>query len=161
MLKPILYGASVSPFVRKVQMAMAELHVDYELKETLPKKLLEATNQPVPGEFAAISPAGKIPGLIDGDLKISESSIIVKYLDKKHNGNLYPTAPALLAKALWFERYADEELSAVVHKQIFCEEFIKPHVLKTSPDARVVQQAKTVALPKILDYLDTSLADKS
>ena len=45
-------------------------------------------------EFLAISPAGAIPVLVDGDLVLSESLAINLYLARKYGGPLAPADPA-------------------------------------------------------------------
>ena len=52
----ILWRASISPYVRKVMVALSEKELAYELRETLPKVLLQATGQPVPAGFMQCSP---------------------------------------------------------------------------------------------------------
>jgi glutathione S-transferase len=47
----ILWGVSLSPFVRKVMVALEEKGIAYEQREILPKSLLQATHQAVPVDF--------------------------------------------------------------------------------------------------------------
>ena len=72
----IVYGSSLSPYVRKVLVFAAEKGVEVEVK-------------PVgigsdDAEFKAASPFGKIPALRDGDFAVSDSSAIIAYLDALH-----------------------------------------------------------------------------
>jgi glutathione S-transferase len=50
-------------------------------------------------EFLAINPFGRVPVLVDGDLKLSESHAILAYLGEK-TGRLWPTSAAGRADAL-------------------------------------------------------------
>ena len=72
----ILYGSSLSPFVRKVLAYAGE-------------KGIELDSQPVgPGDpnpdFRAASPFGKMPGFADGDYRLGDSSAIIHYLEAKY-----------------------------------------------------------------------------
>ena len=62
----IVYGSSLSPFVRKVLAFAAEKGIEVELKPT-------GLGNKDP-EFIEASPFGKMPGLRDGDFAISDSS---------------------------------------------------------------------------------------
>lgn len=42
------------------------------------------------GNYLAVNPNGRIPALIDGDLRLLESMEINHYLAKRHGGALYP-----------------------------------------------------------------------
>ena len=55
----IVFGASPSPFVRKVRVALAEKSIPYELRPVLP--------QDKDPEFRKMSPLGKIPAFKDGE----------------------------------------------------------------------------------------------
>jgi glutathione S-transferase len=156
---PILWGASVSPYVRKVRMVLAEKEIDYQHKQTLPVLLLQATGQEIPKEFAAISPMGKIPAFEDNGLNISDSSVICAYLEQRYPNAkaLYPAQARPYAQALWFERYAEDGMAKVSYTKIFFELFVKPNVLKQEADQKIVDKAKNEELPPILDFLEKSL----
>ena len=65
---------NVSPFCLKVEMALAHLGQNYEIVlESNPHK----------------SPKGKLPYIIDGDLTLADSELILEYLDEKTGGGLY------------------------------------------------------------------------
>ncbi len=157
-----LWGVSASPYVRKVKVALEEKQIPYKQIEILPKILLQALGQEVPGDFDKASPLGKIPTLRVGDFCIADSAVIVAYLDRKFNsGNrLYPSNPENYAKTLWFEHYADVVLTEVAYKKIFTEMVIKPNILKQKSNKTVVEQAQTQELPALLDYLDRSVASQ-
>lgn len=158
-----LWGVSLSPYVRKVMVALAEKQISYELKETLPTVLLKATKQSVPVEFERVSPLGKIPALqVGGDYMISDSSVIAEYLDLEFSsGNsLYPRNPKLYAKARWFEMYSDTVLTSVAYQKIFLEKVVKPHVLKEEPNKEVINCALYEELPGLLQFLNDSLQDR-
>src|SRR5262249_41546510 len=102
---PTLYGASPSPFVRKVRVVMHEKGIAYEHEFVGP-----GSRKP---EFRAISPLGRIPGLVDGDLSVSDSSVICAYLERTHpDPPMFPRDPKQYARALWYEEYGDTALAA-------------------------------------------------
>ena len=71
----ILYGSTMSPFVRKVAAYAAEKGIDIELQQTgFPNHT---------PEFCAASPFKKMPALADGDYLLSDSSAIIHYLEAK------------------------------------------------------------------------------
>src|SRR2546422_5505554 len=97
---PTVYGIPLSPFVRKVRVAMAEKGLKYDLDPVIPVN--------VSPEYRKISPLGKVPAFRDGDRTLADSSVICSYLERTHpNPPLYPTDPYDYARALWFEEYAD------------------------------------------------------
>ena len=94
----IVYGASLSPFVRKVLVFAAEKGIEVELKPT-------GLGNKDP-EFIAASPFGKMPGLRDGDFAISDSSAIVAYMEAvKPEPNLIPAEPKARARTIWFDEF--------------------------------------------------------
>ncbi len=96
----ILYGAPVSPFVRKVLAFAAEKGQPLEL---VPVGLGDQNP-----EFLACSPFRKMPGFSDGDFQISDSTAIVTYIEAKHPAPaLLPADPANRARAVWFDELAD------------------------------------------------------
>lgn len=158
--KVILWGVNVSPYVRKVMVALAEKNIPYKQIETLPKRFLQATGQPIPDGFEQVSPLGKIPALQIGAFSIADSAAIAGYLDQKfpHTKLLYPhNTPEEYAKVLWFEHYSDNILTDIGYKKIFFECVIKPKVFNQSTDDEIVKNAKENELPPLLDYLNQSV----
>ena len=146
-----LYGASQSPFVRKVRIALEEKGIAYEIEHLVPV--------PKTPELLALHPLGKIPILRDGEVVVPDSSVICAYLEKKHpSPPLYPDGAAELARALFLEEYADTRMNEVMGG-IFFERFVKPHVLRQSTDEARVQELTERALPPVLDYLESQLPD--
>ena len=96
----IVFGSTLSPYVRKVMVFGAEKGLDLEL---------EAAGMGRGGpEFMAASPFGKMPGFKDGDFLISDSSAIVAYLDAKYpEPSLIPAEPRARARTIWFDELAD------------------------------------------------------
>jgi glutathione S-transferase len=148
---PILHGSNVSPYVRKVRVALAYKGIPYDDVQQVPFG--------APPEYVARSPLSKIPCWEEGELILPDSSVILGYLEHKHpDPPLLPVDPATRARALWFEEYADTLVSVAV-AGVFFERFVKPAVFKQETNEAVVEAALTGAIPKILDYLTGCLGD--
>jgi len=147
-----LYGVGLSLYVRKVRFALAHKELEFELKEVLPHN-----DDPI---FIKNSPLGKVPVLTDGDFGISDSSVIVQYLDKKYPQNsLYPQCPEAFAKALWFEEYSDTKVTEII-SGIFFQKVAKPMLMGEAADEEIVKE-KEKEIPGIFDYLEKSLQGKN
>ncbi|HEV7661037.1 MAG TPA: glutathione S-transferase family protein [Allosphingosinicella sp.] len=143
----IVYGASLSPFVRKVLVFAAEKGIEVELKPT-------GLGNKDP-EFIEASPFGKMPGLRDGDFAISDSSAIVAYMEAvKPEPNLIPTEPKARARTIWFDEYADTILFACGGKMFF-NRIVAPRFLGQAGDEAVAAKAECEELPPLLDYLES------
>jgi glutathione S-transferase len=148
-----LYGAHVSPFVRKVRVALVEKGLDYEHEPLVP------FNQP--SEYFQISPLGKIPALVDDGKPLSDSSIILAYLERKHpTPALYPSDPYEFARALWFEEYGDSALVQNLTATVFFQRVVAPRFLNRPTDEAIIAKAIETDIPKCLDYLEGELDGK-
>ncbi|HYJ31123.1 MAG TPA: glutathione S-transferase family protein [Allosphingosinicella sp.] len=142
----IVYGSSLSPFVRKVLAFAAEKGIEVELK---PVGL--GSEDP---EFREASPFGKIPGFRDGDFAISDSSAIIAYLDAvRPEPNLIPADPKSRARTIWYEEFADTILCACGAKMFF-NRIVAPRFLGREGDLAAADAAETNELPPLLDYLE-------
>lgn len=149
---PTVYGAPVSPFVRKVRVALAEKGVQYDLDPVVPFG-------PNP-EFRKISPLGRIPAFRDGERTLADSSVICTYLERTHpTPALYPSDPYEHARALWFEEYADGGLVTVTGPKIFFQKFVAPRFFNRPTDEAVVKKAIDEELPPMFDYLEAEVGD--
>lgn len=118
----IVYGASLSPFVRKVRVVLAEKGLDYSLENVVPFA--------PPEWFLDISPLKRIPVLRDTDVAepntLPDSSVICSYLEHKWpTPALYPAEPFARARAQWFEEYADTLVAECVGRGLFFERVVK------------------------------------
>jgi glutathione S-transferase len=142
----IVYGSSLSPFVRKVLAFAAEKGIELELKPTG-----LGNREP---EFIEASPFGKMPGFRDGDFAISDSTAIVTYLDAvKPEPNLIPTEPKARARTIWYEEFADTILAGCGAKMFF-NRVVAPRFLGRPGDEEVAAKAEAEELPTLLDYLE-------
>jgi glutathione S-transferase len=147
----IVYGASLSPFVRKVLAYGAEkgLELDH-------KPLGLGSDDP---DFLACSPFRKIPGFSDGDFAISDSSAIIHYLEAKYpEPALIPAEPEARARTIWFDEFADTILCACGAKMFF-NRIVAPRFLGREGDLETADKAEKEELPPILDYLERILPE--
>ena len=145
----IVYGSSLSPFVRKVLAFGQEKGIELELKAMG----LGADD----AEFVEASPFRKMPGFRDGDFAICDSSAIVTYLEAvKPEPNLIPTDPKGRARAVWFDEFADTILFDCGRKMFF-NRIVAPRFLKREGDLAAADAAEKNELPPILDYLERTI----
>ena len=150
----IVYGASLSPFVRKTRVFLAEKGLDYKLEQV--------NIFPPPDWFKKISPLGRIPVLKDeeADVNLPDSSVICAYLEKKHpTPALMPSDPVDYAQALWLEEYADSELATRVGMGMFRPVVVSKMMGKES-DHATAKQTLEEKLPAYFAYLDEQIGDK-
>jgi glutathione S-transferase len=142
----IVYGSSLSPFVRKVLAFAAEKGIDVETRP------VDFRNKSP--EFLEASPFGKIPAFRDGDFAISDSSAIIHYLEAlKPEPNLIPRDPKAGARTIWFDEYSDTILVACGAKIVF-NRLVGPRFLGMPGDEEVARKAECDELPPLLDYLE-------
>jgi glutathione S-transferase len=145
----ILYGSSLSPYVRKVLAFAGEKGIELEV---------QPTGFPNPGpEFLEASPFRKMPAFRDGDYALADSSAIIHYLEAKHpEPALIPSDPRLRGKTIWFEEFADTILVTCGAK-IFFNLIVAPRFLGRPGDQEAARQAELNDLPPILDYLERTV----
>lgn len=152
----IVYGAPLSPFVRKVRVVMAEKGLEYQL---------ESVNPFAPPEwFAEISPLKRIPVLRDTDQPepntIPDSSVICSYLESRWpHPSVYPAAPFARAQALWFEEYADTHIMQSIGPGLFFERVVKK-LIGGQCDETIVVTTLRDKLPAIFDYLERAVCKR-
>ncbi|CAK8694006.1 unnamed protein product [Clavelina lepadiformis] len=108
----VLYNDPVSPSGRSVHMTLRALGLDFEWKNV---NLISSENR-LP-EFLKINPRGKVPALVDEDLKLAESRAIACYLCNKYategTKSLYPSEPekrAIVDQMLYSGEWMWEEI---------------------------------------------------
>lgn len=145
----IVYGSSLSPFVRKTLAFIREKGIAHE---HLPIRF----HDPMP-EFRACSPLGKIPGFADGDFRLADSSAICHYLERKYpKPALFSAGAEDYGRMVWFDEFADTVLTAAAGK-VFFNLFVKPKLLNETPDMAVVEKALKDELPPLFDYLQAQV----
>lgn len=142
-----VYGSQLSPFVRKVLIALKLKGLAFENDAVMPGS--------APRD---ISPLGKIPALQDGDARMCDSSVILAYLEEQYpETSLLPASPAERARARWFEEYGDTKVIEMCGPGIFFERMVKPVLLQQETDEAKVQDTIDNKLPPVLDYLESQV----
>ena len=151
-----VYGTSVSPFVRKVLVYMAE-------------KGIACDNDPInpfspPDNYKEISPLGKIPSLIDGDKTLADSSVICMYLER---GNptpaMYPSDDYEYAQCLWIEEFIDGGFVPKAGGNVFFPLVVAPLMMKQPVTDEVrasVDKSIAEEVEPMWDYLEEEIGDK-
>jgi len=147
----ILYGSTMSPYVRKVAAYAAEKGIELELKPV-------GIGDPDP-QFRAASPLGKMPALVDGDFGLADSSAIIHYLEARFpEPALIPADPQERGRTIWFEEWADTILCACGSKMFF-NRIVAPRFLGRDGDLAIAEEAERHELPPLLDYLERVIPD--
>ncbi len=120
-----------SPNPQKVRFAMLELGLDCEM---IPIDLTKGEQRKP--EFLALNPCGRVPVLIDGEVTLWESHVIVAYLGDK-TGKLWPTSVAGRADALRWLFFLSSHLSPPTTDLAFNRIAAKLLGLKPDEDAIV------------------------
>ncbi|OHT19679.1 glutathione S-transferase family protein [Edaphosphingomonas haloaromaticamans] len=142
----IVYGSSMSPYVRKVLAFAAEKGLDFELKSLG----LQADDP----DFRAASPFGLMPAFRDGDFRLSDSTAIVTYMEAiKPDPALIPAEPRARAMTIWWDEIADTKFVPCMAKMFF-NRIVCPLFLKQEGDLAEADRAEREDLPKLLDFLE-------
>lgn len=148
----VIHGASASPFVRKVLVALKIKDLPYEQIQQMP-----FTRDP---EYLKINPLGKIPTLQENGLTICDSTVICEYLeDTCPEPALYPRDPGDRARARWYEELGGTRVAELA-AGIFFQRFMRPMVLKQETDEELVEKIINKQLPPILDYLEAQVPEE-
>ncbi len=146
----LLFGMTLSPFVRKTNAFILEKGLEVEVRPILP-----GDADPM---FCAASPLGRIPAFQDGDFAISDSTAIITYLDVKHpEPELIPQSAAARARTIWFEEFADTVLTACVGK-IFFNRVVQPKFMRQPGDQAAADACEADELPRYFAILEAAIA---
>jgi glutathione S-transferase len=147
-MKPLLIiGSYLSPYVRKVLACLEVKGIAYEVDHIVPFFGDD--------RFTKLSPLRRIPVLVDGDLVLTDSSVICEYLeDLKPAPALYPTDVRDRARARWLEEFADTRMGDVFIWRYFNQIAIRPSVWGEKGDKAMVEKTLNEDIPAVLDYLE-------
>jgi len=155
-MKPLLIiGSYLSPYVRKVLVCLEIKGIAYEVDHFVPFFGDD--------RFSRLSPLRRIPVLVDGDLVLSDSSVICQYLeDLKPEPSVLPADIRDRARARWLEEFADTRMGDVFIWRLFNQIAIRPSVWGEKGDRELVDRTLKEEVPGVLDYLEAeALADDS
>ncbi|MCW3845734.1 glutathione S-transferase family protein [Sphingomonas sp. LB-2] len=143
----LIIGSHVSPYVRKVLVALAIKGLIHEVDPITPFFGND--------EFSKLSPLRRIPVLIDGDLVLNDSTVICEYLDEAYpQPLLMPASPADRARARWMEEFADSRLGDLIIWRLFYRRIVAPRVYKLAPDEAEIAKVTDVELPAAMDWIE-------
>lgn len=147
-----LYGAQLSPFVRKVRLCLLEKALDYQLEVVMPFT--------PPEWYLQLNPLGRIPAFKDGELSLADSSVICQYLEEAYPQTLrlYGNDAAQRARIRWLEKYADYEVAPLSTFGVFRNRILKPSSGHPCNEESV-QAILNEKLPPHFDYLERQLGD--
>ncbi len=104
-----LYEHPLSPYAQKVKIALREKGEAFELR--MPGGIGAGG---AAGEFAEANPRAEVPVLIDGDVRIFDSTIILEYIeDRFPTPALLPKMPAERARVRMIEEVCDTHYEAI------------------------------------------------
>lgn len=141
-----LYANSLSPFVRKVRIALYEKGAEFDT--------VEIERGARRSELLRVNPRGEVPVLLDGDTVVTGSATICDYLeDVLPRPPLLPAAPAARARCRALEHVADTHADAL---QFLCFLFAarRPELRDEHPRAVA---ALTDAVRRHFAFLDGEL----
>ncbi|WP_312597306.1 glutathione S-transferase family protein [Stutzerimonas nitrititolerans] len=145
-----VFGAPLSPFVRKVRLCLLEKGMEYQLEMVMPFT--------PPDWYLQLNPLGRIPAFKDADVSLADSSVICQYLDEAYPDRLplYGDNAPQRGQVRWLEKYADYELAPLTTFGIFRNRILKPSAGHPCNEESV-QAALNEKLPPHLDYLERQL----
>ena len=104
-----LYSAPISLFGKKVEIALAEKGLAFE--RTLVAFTQSEGYKPKHPAVLTANPKAQVPVLIDGELTLFDSTVILEYLEDAYaDPPLYPSGAAAKARCRQLELIADEVL---------------------------------------------------
>lgn len=107
--KLFLYDHPVSSYAQKVRLALREKSIPFDFET--PQGL--GSGQQLPG-LSEANPRLEVPALVDGDLKLFDSTVILQYLeDKWPDIPLLPMDPAQKAQVRMLEDVCDTHYEAI------------------------------------------------
>ena len=129
----VLYHLPLSPFCRKVRLALAEKKLDFALEQ---ERAWEKRD-----EFLALNPAGRVPVLVEeGGRAICDSTVIAEYLDEAYPEiPLLPKTPLERAEARRLERWFDEMFHEEVTVKLLYEKVNKRQRWREAPDMALIR----------------------
>jgi glutathione S-transferase len=147
MSKLLVVGSYLSPYVRKVLVCLELKGIAYEIDHLVPFFGND--------RFSQLSPLRRIPVLVDGDLVLTDSTVICEYLDElKPEPAVYPKEIRDRARARWLEEFADTRMGDILIWRYFQQVAIRPSVWGEKGDRTLVEKTLTEEVPGVLDYLE-------
>lgn len=104
-----LYDHPLSPYAQKVKISLREKGLDFET--VAPGGLGAGGAQ---GDFVQASPRAEVPALVDGDVRVFDSTIILEYLDDAYpDPAMLPASAGERARVRMLEEVMDTHFEAI------------------------------------------------
>lgn len=105
----VLYEHPLSPYAQKVKIALREKGLAYETR--LPQGMGAGG---AAGEFVEANPRAEVPALVDGEVRVFDSTIILEYVEDAYPAEaLRPHDPAERARVRMLEEVMDTHFEAI------------------------------------------------
>ncbi len=142
----ILYHLWLSPFCRKVRIALKEKKIDFEMRA-------ENVWERRP-EFLALNPAGEVPVLVEpGGSALSGSDVICEFLDDIHpEPPLIGKSPLEKAEVRRLVYWFDRKFNAEVTENLVGEKVMKRFLGLGQPNSKAIR-AGHANISHHLDYI--------
>jgi glutathione S-transferase len=122
-IPPLLYFNWNAVCAQKVLLTLVEKNVPYELRHLDLRKFEQ--HDPA---YLALNPAGVVPTLVHGDEVITESTVIIEYLDDAFaEPRLRPRSAAAQARMRWWMKCVDDVVHPSIRPISFMQ-FVAPRV---------------------------------
>lgn len=105
-----LYDKPECPFCWKIRLALSELGLDVER--------VDSADPATRAQWQALTPRKTVPVLVQDELVIYESNVILEYLQEL-TGRLLPQSPAARVQARLINTYSDGVIGAGLREVIF------------------------------------------
>jgi hypothetical protein len=150
-----LYGYSYSVYLRIVRMMMLEKGVAWAHIEVDP------FTDPIPPEYLALNPFGRVPTLDHDGFVLYETTAITRYIDEAFGGpSLQPEAPPQRARMNQIIAIADSYGYWPMVRQVFSQRVFNAR--RRTPDEAVVAAVRGIVdgEPRLdLEYTEDSAAE--
>jgi glutathione S-transferase len=147
-----IYGAPISVHTRKVIVAAIAKGLAHEVIPVVPV----IPGNPPP-DWRALSATGKIPALVDGDFRLTDSNAICAYLERlRPTPSLYPAVAREYALALSYEQFATHLFGEVV-RPLFHETVVHPKIRNVPTDSKRIEAVLETSVPETFGYLEAAL----
>jgi glutathione S-transferase len=119
-----LYSGPLSLYSRKVEIALAEKGLFDACEREMVPFNQQIGYQPKHPAVLAANPKGQVPVLVDGDLALFDSTLILEYLEEAYPSppllppRAHPEGAAARARCRMLELYADDILFQLMRKLV-------------------------------------------
>ncbi len=142
-----LHGYKYSVYAWIARFALAEKGIGYNWLEVNPFA------DPVPADYLAMHPFGRVPTLVSGDFVLFETGAITRYLDEAFAGpKLQPMVPKDRARVNQIMSVVDAYAYWPLVRQVFSQGVMGPRLGRPTDQAAYAQGLG--AAPRILNALD-------